>query len=90
MTKTELIEKMAEDTGATKTLAGQMLEAFIERTKEALVNSDEKVTIAGFGIFEKTHRKARAGRNPQTGEAIQIEASTSIKFKPSKALKEAV
>jgi nucleoid DNA-binding protein len=50
----------------------------------------EKVSIAGFGVFETVHRPARDGRNPQTGETIKIAASNAVKFKPGKSLRDAV
>jgi DNA-binding protein HU-beta len=90
MTKAELIEKMASDAGITKVAAGAALDSFIGNVTKSLKKKDGKVTLVGFGTFEKVRRKARKGRNPQTGEAIKIKASNSVKFKPGKKLKDAV
>ena len=90
MTKAELIEKMAKDAGITKTAAGKALESFIEGVTKALKKKDGKVTLVGFGTFSKSRRKARKGRNPQTGEVIKIKASNVVKFKAGKKLKDAV
>ena len=90
MTKAELIETMAKDAGVTKTAAGKALESFIGGVTKALKKKDGKVTLVGFGTFSKSRRKARKGRNPQTGEVIKIKASNVVKFKAGKKLKEAV
>ena len=90
MTKAELIEKVAKDAGITKTAAGAALASFIDGVTKALKKKDGKVTLVGFGTFSKTSRKARKGRNPQTGEAIKIKASKAVKFKAGKKLKDSV
>lgn len=90
MTKAELLELMASDAGISKAAANDALNAFINGIITALKTDDEKVTLTGFGTFSVSHRKARKGRNPQTGEEIEIDASTTVKFKPGKRLKEAV
>ncbi len=90
ITKTELIEKMATDAGISKAAAGKALESFIGGVTQALKKKGGKVTLIGFGTFSKTRRKARKGRNSQTGETIKIKASTVVKFKAGKKLKEAV
>lgn len=90
MTKAEIIEKMAKDAGITKAAAGVALESFIACVTKALKKKGGKVTLVGFGTFQKTHRKARKGRNPQTGEVIKIKASNVIKFNQGKKLKSAV
>ena len=90
MTKAELIEKMAKDAKITKTAAGAVLDSFIEGITKVLKKKDGKVTLVGFGTFSKGRRKARKGRNPQTGEEIKIKASTVVKFKAGKKLKDAV
>jgi len=90
MTKAELIELMASDAGITKVAATAALDSFFANVTKALKKKDGKVTLVGFGTFEKVKRKARKGRNPQTGETIKIKASTSVKFKPGKKLKESV
>jgi len=90
MTKAELIELMAKDAGISKTAAAAALNSFTDQVTKALKKKDGKVTIVGFGTFSKSRRKARKGRNPQTGEAIKIKASNVVKFKPGKKLREAV
>ena len=90
MTKAELVDKMAEDAGISKTAANEALNSFTATITKALKKKDGKVTLVGFGTFSKVRRKARKGRNPQTGEAIKIKASNTVKFKPGKALKDAV
>ena len=90
MTKAELIEKMAMDSGISKTSAGAALNSFIDGVTKALKKKDGKVTLVGFGTFSKSRRKARKGRNPQTGETIKIKAANTVKFKAGKKLKDAV
>lgn len=90
MTKAELIEQMAKDAGITKTAAGAAMESLIDGISQALKKKDGKVTLTGFGTFSKSHRKARNGRNPQTGETIKIKACNVVKFKAGKTLKEAI
>ncbi len=90
MTKVELIEKMAKDAGISKAAAGNALQSFMEGVTKALKKKDGKVTLVGFGTFSKVRRKARKGRNPQTGETIKIKASNAVKFKAGKKLKDAV
>jgi len=89
MTKEQLIEKMAEDAGITKTQAAQAMKSMIDNITRTLKKGN-KVTFVGFGTFDVTKRKARTGRNPQTGATIQIPASTVPKFKAGKALKDAI
>jgi DNA-binding protein HU-beta len=91
MTKADLIEKMATDAGISKAAAAKALDAFMDGVTDALKKKKEpKVTLVGFGTFTKVPRKARKGRNPQTGEEIQIKASNVVKFKPGKKLKDAL
>ena len=90
MTKAELIEQMAKDAKITKAAAGKALASFTDGVTKALKKKDGKVTLVGFGTFSKVRRKARKGRNPQTGETIKIKASNVVKFKVGKALKDAV
>ncbi|MFC1814993.1 HU family DNA-binding protein [Thermodesulfobacteriota bacterium] len=90
MTKVELIEKMAKDAGITKTAADAALASFIDGVTKTLQKKTGKLTLVGFGTFSKSHRKARKGRNPQTGETIKIKASNVVKFKAGKKLKDAV
>lgn len=86
MTKMQLIEKMAEEAGIPKKAASTALEALLGGIKKSLKKGD-KITVAGFGSFAVSKRKARKGRNPQTGAIIKIAASKTVKFKAGKALK---
>jgi len=90
MTKAELVDKMAKDAKITKVAASAALASFIASVTKALKKKDGKVTLVGFGTFQKTRRKARKGRNPQTGAAIKIKAKNVVKFKPGKKLRESV
>lgn len=89
MTKTELIDSVAEKSGLTKKDSGKAVDAVLSVMTEAL-SSGEKVQLVGFGSFEVRQRSARTGRNPQTGAVIEIKARKVPVFKPGKALKEAV
>jgi DNA-binding protein HU-beta len=89
MNKTELVEKVAASTGKTKKEAGRVVDAVLNCISSAL-QAGEKVTLIGFGNFEVRERAARTGRNPQTGEEIQIKASRVPSFKAGKQLKESV
>jgi len=86
MKKADLVAKIAADAGITKTQAEKALAAFMAATEKALKAGD-KLTLVGFGSFSTVARKARTGRNPQTGKEIKIAAKTSTKFSPGKALK---
>lgn len=89
MNKTELIEKISDKTDLAKTVASGALEAVLDSITESLSNGDS-VAIAGFGTFSAKERAARMGRNPKTGESIQIAESRVPAFKAGKLLKEAV
>jgi len=90
MTKAEIVEKMASDAGISKVAAAAALGSFIDSVTKALKKKDGKVTLVGFGTFAKVRRKARKGRNPQTGAAIKIKAANVVKFRAGKKLKDAV
>ena len=90
MTKAELIEQAAKDANVSKVAAAAALNSFMEGVTKALKKKNGKVTLVGFGTFSKVRRKARKGRNPQTGEPIKIKASNAVKFSPGKKLKSAV
>ena len=90
MTKAELVDKMAKDADITKAAADKALQAFLGGVTTALKKKDGKVTLVGFGTFAKVHRKARKGRNPQTGEEIKIKAGNVVKFRAGKVLKDAI
>ena len=89
MNKTELIAAAAERSGMTKKDTEKVLNAVLDTITAALVAGD-KVQVSGFGIFEVKEREARVGRNPRTGEAMEIAASKVPGFKASKTLKDAV
>ena len=90
MNKAELIEKMAKDAKLSKAATARALESFIENVTKGLKKRNSKVTLVGFGTFRNSYRKARKGRNPQTGEPIKIKACNVVKFKAGKKLKDAV
>ncbi|CRK83931.1 MULTISPECIES: HU family DNA-binding protein [Neobacillus] len=89
MNKTELINAVAETSELSKKDATKAVDAVFDAILDALKNGD-KVQLIGFGNFEVRERAARKGRNPQTGEEIEIGASKVPAFKPGKALKDAV
>ena len=89
MNKTELVAAIADKTELSKKDSEKALKAFIDVVGEEL-KKGEKIQLVGFGTFEVTERAARTGKNPRTGEAIQIAASKVPAFKAGKALKDAV
>ncbi len=89
MRKPELVNAIADQADISKDKASQALNALLETITQAL-KSEDTVNLVGFGTFTQRSRAARAGKNPQTGETIQIAASNTVAFKPGKALKEAV
>ena len=90
MNKSELIDQIAQDAEISKAAALKALNSFMANVTKALKKKDGKVTLVGFGTFAKSRRKARKGRNPQTGEPIKIKASNVVKFRPGKKLKDAI
>lgn len=89
MNKNELIDGVANAAGLTKSDAGKAVDSVIDAISGALA-AGEEVRMTGFGTFSTASRAASTGRNPRTGEAIQIAASTRPKFKAGKGLKDAV
>ncbi len=89
MNKTELIIAMAEASGLAKKDCDAALGAFVGALENALKSGD-KVQLVGFGTFEVKERAARTGKNPATGETIEIAASKAPAFKPGKAFKDAI
>jgi DNA-binding protein HU-beta len=87
--KSELIEHMAVQADISKAAAGRALDALVGGVQSTLKKGGT-VSIVGFGTFSVTKRAARAGRNPRTGATIKIKASKSPKFRPGKALKDAL
>jgi len=88
MRKPELAAVIAEKTELTKEKANQVLNAILDSITGAL--DKDTVTLVGFGTFEKRHRGARTGKNPQTGEPVKIKASNTVAFKPGKNLRDEV
>ena len=89
MNKGDLINKVAESANVSKAQATDALNAVLNGITDALKGGD-KVTLIGFGTFSVSHREARNGRNPQTGETITIAAKNVVKFKPGKEISDAV
>ena len=87
--KAELVEAVAESADLSKAAASRALDAMLGRITKALQDGDQ-VALIGFGTFAVKERSARTGRNPRTGEAINIDAAKVPGFKPGKALKDAV
>jgi DNA-binding protein HU-beta len=84
MNKAELIDKISKDAGLTKAQANEALDSFTNNVVGALKKGD-RVTLVGFGTFSVSHRAARTGRNPQTGDALKIKARKVPRFKAGKA-----
>lgn len=89
MNKGELIDKLADKAGLAKSKAGETIDALFDIITASLKKGDE-VNLTGFGKFEVQKRKAREGRNPQTGKSIKIPARKVPRFKAGKGLKDAV
>lgn len=89
MNKSQLIEKISEGADISKAAATRALDSFIDAVSEGL-QAGEQISLVGFGTFTVRERAARTGRNPQTGDTIEIAAAKVPAFKPGKALKDAV
>lgn len=89
MNKTELIEHVAKQADISKAAAGRALDSLVQAVKTTLKKGGT-VTLVGFGTFAVTKRAGRTGRNPRTGAAIKIKSAKVPKFRPGKALKDAV
>jgi len=89
MNRQELVDSVAEKCGQSKTAVNEMLNALIGTVQDS-VAAGEKISLVGFGTFERVERAERAGRNPATGVAITIPASKLPKFTPGKSFKELV
>jgi DNA-binding protein HU-beta len=85
MNKADLVNSVAEKTGLTKTMSNQVINAITSSISESL-SKGEKVTLVGFGTFTTTNRTARKGRNPKTGEVIDISAKRVARFKSGTGL----
>jgi len=93
MNKSDLVDALADASGMTKADAARAVDAMFAPDGgviSAALKAGERVQITGFGTFESKHRKARQGRNPRTGETIQIKASNTPAFKAGKGLKDAI
>jgi DNA-binding protein HU-beta len=89
MTKAELVAKIADKIGTSKAQAEASMNAILETIQDELA-AGNKLTLTGFGTFSVSERKARTGRNPRTGTALNIPACKVAQFKPGKVLKDAV
>jgi DNA-binding protein HU-beta len=89
MNKGELIEAVATELGDSRAVATRAVNAVINCIQQG-VATDDAVTVVGFGTFQRKERAARTGRNPSTGLPMQIKASTTVNFRPSQQLKDAV
>ena len=89
MNKAELVQEVANQTGLTRRISREAVDAITSAITDSLVR-EEKVTLVGFGTFQVMERKARRGVNPQTKETIQIPAKKVPKFRPGKGLREKV
>ena len=89
MNRYELIERVAEEGDVSKTEADKLVRIVFDTIVDTLKNG-EKVGISGFGVYSVTERAARVGRNPKTGESIEIPPSKSVKFRQGKSLRESV
>ncbi|GAB3116635.1 HU family DNA-binding protein [Novispirillum itersonii] len=89
MNKSDLVDAVAAESGLTKADAAKAVDALFNAVTDALKKGDE-VRLVGFGTFAVSERAARTGKNPRTGEPLEIAASKQPKFKPGKALKDAV
>jgi DNA-binding protein HU-beta len=89
MNKSELIDAVADRSSMSKSDVSSTLDAMVETITETVARGD-KVSVTGFGTFERRERKARTGRNPQTGDEMQIKASKAPAFKAGKSFKDAV
>ena len=87
MTKADIIAGIAKETSLTKADSERALNALVAIAKAA-ISKEGRFPLAGFGTFVVVNRKARAGRNPQTGQPIQIKASKAVRFRPGKELSE--
>ena len=89
MNKSQLIEEVATDLGIPKAAAARAIKSMIKSIQNG-IDLDSAVTISGFGTFIKKDRPARTGRNPATGEPMDIKASKTVNFKPSQTLKDSM
>jgi len=89
MNKNDLINKIIEQTGSSRTEVTRIVNQTFEIIKESVMN-EERIHVSGFGSFQPVKRKARTGRNPQTGETIRIKEKNAVKFKIGKEFDEKI
>jgi DNA-binding protein HU-beta len=89
MNKATIIDMIAKDAGITKTAAADAVDSLVNGITKAL-KKNQRVTLVGFGTWSVSKRKARTGRNPQTGETIKIKAKKAVRFKAGKQLEKAL
>lgn len=89
LSKKDMVDAVVEKTGLTKAVSAEVIDSLLDVLSESLVEG-KTVRFMGFGSFSTSERKARVGRNPKTGEEIQIAASNAVKFQAGKTLKTAV
>jgi DNA-binding protein HU-beta len=89
MNRSELIDAASQASGLSKSQTTKVLDSIIDNISDAVQKGD-RVSLSGFGTFERRERAARTGRNPQTGEPLEVAASKTPAFKPAKAFKDAV
>ena len=89
MTRSDLVDAVAKDVGLPKTKASEAVQVVVGKINDAL-SSGERVDVRGLGVFVTTERAAHKGRNPSTGETIDVPATRVVKFRPARELKEAV
>ncbi len=87
MNKAQLVETLASEVNITKADCERLIDSMVDTIKKTVKKGDD-LTLVGFGTFTRSKRKARTGRNPQTGEAIKVPACTVPKFRPGKAFKD--
>lgn len=87
MNKAQLVETLASEVNITKADCERLIDTMVDTIKKTVKKGDD-LTLVGFGTFTRSKRKARTGRNPQTGEAIKVPACTVPKFRPGKAFKD--
>lgn len=88
MNKSELVDKIAASTGVSKSDTEKVLKGFEEVAQQLVAKGGDKLTLTGFLSIEQVQRKARTGRNPQTGETIKVPASKAVKITPGATLKD--
>lgn len=82
--KSDLIDLLQKNSGITKAQAKDQVENFLDAVNTLTALDDSKLTLRGFGVFQKVHRPARIARNPQTGASVQVAAKSTLRFKAAK------